>query len=898
MVAPRVRSAFRLAMVAGLLLAAPGCPALLDDEFALVSPGPDASTGGSAGIVGGSGGGGDDDASASGGLGGNAPTGGSGGNSAGSDGGPIAGSGGLDGGDGGTCIGCEAVDCCDGVCVDRATNTNHCGACGVGCPGTTCSGSCSNTCAFTFLDCDRNSVTGCEINSASDIENCGSCGVRCPSNATCEQGRCVCPAGSADCDDDVDNGCEVVLESDANNCGACGKSCGANQGCTGSQCVCQPGFADCDTQADNGCEASLDAPATCGSCTKDCGLGSTCSSGSCGCAQGLLNCDVTIGCETSVSDPQNCGACTVACAAGAPVCNGVACVTGCTGTQTLCGSSCVELSSDPSHCGACNKPVGPHQTCVGGQIQCLAGFANCDGQPGNGCETDTTTDALHCGGCNDGCKPGAVCSASSCQCAASTPNDCGATCRQCCNASHCSDANPCTTDTCSASGTCTFSSQCTSGGLCCAQQGCFECCSDGNCTGGRVCSNGQCVLPSCVAPMILCGTQCVDPTTNASHCDGCNIDCGLGRTCVARQCTPPWVSTSVAPAGLTARSKAAYTFTNNEVFIWGGADAGGGALGSGALYNPAVDSWRLVASAPVLMWPRVLATAVWTGTVVVIWGGGDPAGTSDFQTGGVYDPATNTWKMMSLDQAPSARRAPRGVWTGSRVLFWGGWLRSGVPEDKAFLYDPNNDTWSQTSNSGTPPKLSDATSGFSGSSFFVYGGRPNGAGESSAFFRYQPATDAWAALAEGPSPRYGAFGAWDGSKFVVWGGRRGTGAPVPLVDGGRYDPSGGTWSSVTTSGAPSARHAAHRETGWAARIGGERTLFVGGYGGSPPLTEANVQHNGGIYNSTTNGWSLTPTWPSGETHLWGVAVWTGSELVLWGGLVGGVPTKTGERFRP
>jgi N-acetylneuraminic acid mutarotase len=334
------------------------------------------------------------------------------------------------------------------------------------------------------------------------------------------------------------------------------------------------------------------------------------------------------------------------------------------------------------------------------------------------------------------------------------------------------------------------------------------------------------------------------------------------------------------------------------VFVWGGVDAAGAVLASGALYDPAADSWRAVASAPVLLWPRVLATAVWTGTVVVVWGGGDAGGTTDFQTGGVYDPAANSWKVMSIEQAPSARRAPRGIWTGSRVMFWGGWLKTGIPEDKAFLYDPNNDKWSQTSNSSAPPKLMETATGFSGSSFFVYAGRPNGAGESNLFYRYQPAGDAWSTLADGPSARYGAFGSWDGSRFIAWGGRRGTGQPLALADGGRYDPAGGTWSSMNTSGAPSARHAAHRETGWAVRSGSDRTLLVGGYGGSPPLTEANVQRNGGIYNSTANSWSPAPPWPSNEAHLWGVAVWTGSELFLWGGLNSGVPTKTGERFRP
>ena len=56
---------------------------------------------------------------------------------------------------------------------------------------------------------------------------------------------------------------------------------------------------------------------------------------------------------------------------------------------------------------------------------------------------------------------------------------------------------------------------------------------------------------------------------------------------------------------------------------------------------------------------------VWTGTEMIVWGGGDWPG---INTGGRYDVATNTWTATSTSGAFFARQKSAGVWTGIEMV--------------------------------------------------------------------------------------------------------------------------------------------------------------------------------------------------------------------------------------
>lgn len=866
------------ALLTGVVLS--GCPQLLEDDFSTVP-----ATGGAAGSGGESG----DSSVSGGGTGG--LTGGTGGTSGAGGSGASGGTGGS-AGDAGPCSACASGEtCCDDQCVDTSKAQEHCGACGKACPGTTCSsGQCTGTCALGFLDCDKNAVTGCEVDSAADPANCGSCGAECSFDQTCVLGKCTCPAGTASCDGQATNGCEANLTTDEANCGACGAACGANQACAAGKCECKPGFADCNGSKNDGCEVTLATDEkNCGACGTSCGTNGSCSQSKCGCLAGFQNCDATPGCEVALTDPQHCGSCTTVCPVTAPICDGTSCVLTCSGSETKCGSSCVDTNSNPLNCGGCSKPVGPNQQCVGGVAVCLSGFGDCNGTPGDGCEVDLTSDAAHCGTCATACKPGAVCSGSACQCSAATPNDCGSACRECCAASDCADSDPCTTESCDGvTGKCSKTG-CTTGTVCCST-GCFECCVDSDCTGGKLCSGNKCANPSCTSPEVLCDGACVNPSTNAKHCGGCGVDCGFGRTCAAGACTPPWAPVSATGAP-SARSHAAYAALSNpgRVFVWGGVDAASNVLDDGAIYDVSTNTWTAVPKDAATPSPRVLASAVWTGDRVFVWGGG--SGSSDLDDGAFYDPAAKIWTPISSANKPSARRAPYLVWTGAEVLLWGGVDSNGTPLDQVYRYDPQSSAWTVGNANGEPSPRLHSTTGWSGSDFLVFGGR-QGSNSFNHTFRYRLATDAWAQLGNGPSQRFGALGTWDGSFLIAWGGRKeGGGAPATYDDGRRF--AGNLWTNLPTLGAPSARYAQHRQAGISARVANGATLLLGGL-----APNGSALKDGAVYRSGNNSWTAVPAWPSGEEHLWAAWAFAGGELVLFGGQNGSTVTATGERLRP
>jgi len=80
------------------------------------------------------------------------------------------------------------------------------------------------------------------------------------------------------------------------------------------------------------------------------------------------------------------------------------------------------------------------------------------------------------------------------------------------------------------------------------------------------------------------------------------------------------------------------------------------------------DTWTATAGPPD---GRYGHTAIWTGSEMIVWGG-THGNVSFFNTGGRYNPSTDTWTPTSASNAPTARAYHTAVWTGSEMIVWGG----------------------------------------------------------------------------------------------------------------------------------------------------------------------------------------------------------------------------------
>ncbi len=141
-------------------------------------------------------------------------------------------------------------------------------------------------------------------------------------------------------------------------------------------------------------------------------------------------------------------------------------------------------------------------------------------------------------------------------------------------------------------------------------------------------------------------------------------------------------------------------WTGAEMIAWGGEDTPWGTFfGSGVVYTPVTATWRdtSLEDAPA---GRYFHTALWSGARVVVWGG--QSGTSTFADGGRYDVVADTWTPTSLVGAPETRGRHTAVWTGDRMIVWGGVGELTPQLDSGGLYDPATDTWQPTSTVEAP----------------------------------------------------------------------------------------------------------------------------------------------------------------------------------------------------
>jgi hypothetical protein len=250
----------------------------------------------------------------------------------------------------------------------------------------------------------------------------------------------------------------------------------ADATCAGGVCgfSCHSGFADCDSNASNGCEVNLQSdPAHCGVCTTMCPLRmnavAVCTAGTCGytCNAGYADCNGVAGdgCEIPTNtDPNNCGVCGTACTGALnapPTCIGGSCIFTCASGWADCNmihsDGCeINVNTNPNHCrtctNVCTSVPNASPTCMGGAcgIVCTTGYADCNSDLSDGCETSIATSVTNCGSCMHACTAGPqvmsmACVASACAVATCNPGyaDCNHAAFDGCEVSVALDMNNC-----------------------------------------------------------------------------------------------------------------------------------------------------------------------------------------------------------------------------------------------------------------------------------------------------------------------------------------------------------------------------------------------------------------------------------------------------------------------
>jgi N-acetylneuraminic acid mutarotase len=368
----------------------------------------------------------------------------------------------------------------------------------------------------------------------------------------------------------------------------------------------------------------------------------------------------------------------------------------------------------------------------------------------------------------------------------------------------------------------------------------------------------------------------------------CDEPCNRGRSCPdEEECQTGWVNTSEPPGSISPREQAAYTSVGNQLFIWGGLNESGTALDSGALYDPRSDSWKVVEASGSPS-PRSFATAVWTGTYVVVWGGFDPGTGTALDDGALYDPVDDEWQPMHSGLA--ARSAPIGAEIQNQVLFWGGTDGDGNQLEGLDSYNVGADSWERLDGAEAPGALEDSAWGAGTQTFWLFGGRTSTGATDSYGYYYGLTSSDWHQVSTSLEPRWGAFGAFVDLDFYVWGGRN---LDDVFDDGGTYSVGStfGSWDDISSMSAPSARYRAHRESGWSFDVDGSFVVIAG--------LEAPGQYlqDGAISGSTRfSSWDSIEPWPGSASHAFGAVGWVADELVIWGGRNGTSLTDEGLRY--
>ena len=337
-----------------------------------------------------------------------------------------------------------------------------------------------------------------------------------------------------------------------------------------------------------------------------------------------------------------------------------------------------------------------------------------------------------------------------------------------------------------------------------------------------------------------------------------------------------WRALTIGSPALAAAAVIAVVATS--VALTGGGQRIARPTGPGtALAVPGSAGWTRLPRAPIA--PRSEYAAVWTGKKMIVWGGYS-GNTALYGDGAAYDPATNTWRTL----APIPRflggnltgTGSYAVWTGKVMVAWGFFEPSGRRALTAATYNPATNSWTTgTAAPAQAPTFGDAF--WTGQQMIVWGssfaagdapGLPGATFGHLEGFAYDPATRRWATLPASPLGRAGR-----NLTLAVWTGRYlvvggGDSQAGRKKDAAAYDPVTNSWMRLPDAPVGFEGNGTAPDIWTGASV---ITIEDAAPGGRPLSLDL-----------TTRSWSLGPEAPvpgRQEAH----EIWTGSKVLVWGG---------------
>jgi hypothetical protein len=210
------------------------------------------------------------------------------------------------------------------------------------------------------------------------------------------------------------------------------------------------------------------------------------------------------------------------------------------------------------------------------------------------------------------------------------------------------------------------------------------------------------------------------------------------------------------------------------------------------------------------------------------------------------------------------------------MVVWGG-VNSSTTQNTGGRYTPATNIWSTTSLTNVPGPRSAHTAVWTGTEMIIWGG-VDGLTYLNTGGRYNPTTNLWTATSVGanvPTARSTHAAVWTGSEMIVWGGL--AGSTTYFNTGGRYAPSTNAWLPTSTGGGlPTAR--ANFTAVWS----GTEIFIWGGANASGKFAD------GSRYSPNADAWNPILTVGGPPSARWKhLAAWTGTSMLVWGG-AGGV----------